>query len=49
VFIPHLEVYVCTLEYQPSFFGTSFFGIEFPTITHTHSFTIDPFRPGALL
>jgi hypothetical protein len=48
-FLPHHEVYVCTLEYYPLGFGTSFFGIEFPPVTHTRSFTIDPFRPGALL
>jgi hypothetical protein len=47
--VPHHEVYVCTLEYRPWIFGTSFFGIEFPPITHTRSFTIDPFRPGVLL
>jgi hypothetical protein len=48
VLLPHHEVYVCTLEYRPWGFGTSFFGIEFSGITHTRSFTIDPFRPGAL-
>jgi hypothetical protein len=49
VFLPHHEVYVCTLEYRPWGFGTTFFGIEFSGITHTRTFTIDPFRPGVLL
>jgi hypothetical protein len=49
VFIPHQEVYVCTLEYRPWGFGTTFFGIEFSGITHTRTFTVDPFRPGVLL
>jgi hypothetical protein len=49
VFIPHHEIYVCTLEYRPWGFGDSFFGVEFSGITHTRSFTIDPFRPGVLL
>jgi hypothetical protein len=49
VFLPHHEVYVCTLEYRPWGFGTTFFGIEFSGITHTRSFTVDPFRPGVLL
>jgi hypothetical protein len=48
-FIPHHEVYVCTLEYRPWGFGTTFFGVEFSGITHMRSFTIDPFRPGVLL
>jgi hypothetical protein len=47
--LPHHEVYVCTLEYRPWGFGTRFLGFELPGITHTRSFTIDPFRPGALL
>ncbi|MDR2105942.1 MAG: hypothetical protein LBP24_00865 [Coriobacteriales bacterium] len=47
--LPHHEVYVCTLEYRPWGFGTRFLGFELPGITHTRSFTVDPFRPGVLL
>ncbi|MDR1013574.1 MAG: hypothetical protein LBL86_01155 [Coriobacteriales bacterium] len=47
--VPHQEVYICTLEYRPWGFGNSFFGVRFSGVTHTRSFTIDPFRPGALL
>jgi len=46
---PHHETYVCTLTYRPWGFGDSFFGIRFSGITHTRSYTIDPFRPGVLL
>jgi hypothetical protein len=46
---PRQEVYVCTLEYRPWGFGRSFFGVRFSGVTHTRSFTIDPFRPGGLL
>ncbi|MDR0347240.1 MAG: hypothetical protein LBH56_02570 [Coriobacteriales bacterium] len=49
VALPHHEIYVCRLEYRPWGFGTSFFGIEFSGITHTRLYTVDPFRPGALL
>lgn len=46
---PHHETYACTLSYLPWGFGDSFFGIRFSGITHTRSYTIDPFRPGVLL
>ena len=46
---PHHETYVCSLNYRPWGFGDSFFGIRFSGITHTRSYTIDPFRPGVLL
>jgi Flp pilus assembly protein TadG len=47
--LPHRETYTCQLEYRPWGFGTTFFGVEFSGITHTRSFTVDPFRPGVLL
>ena len=46
--IPQLETYECTLTYSPWGFKDSFFGIRFFEMTHTRSFTIDPYRPAVI-
>ena len=43
--IPSLETYECTLRYSPWGFKGSFFGVNFMEMTHTRSYTIDPFKP----
>jgi len=46
--VPQLETYECTLRYSPFGFGNSFFGINFLEMSHTRSYTIDPFRPAVI-
>jgi len=46
--VPQLETYECTLHYSPFGFGNSFFGINFLEMSHTRSFTIDPYRPAVI-
>ncbi|MDR2714797.1 MAG: hypothetical protein LBB42_04675 [Coriobacteriales bacterium] len=47
-FVPQLETYVCTMRYSPWGFRGSFFGINFLEMSHTRSFTIDPYRPAVV-
>jgi len=46
--VPQLETYECTLRYSPWGFENSFFGINFLEMTHTRSYTIDPFKPAVI-
>ena len=46
--IPVLETYECTLHYSPWGFKGSFFGVNFMEMTHTRSYTIDPFKPAVI-
>lgn len=47
--LPRLETYKCTLHYSPWGFKGSFFGVNFLEMSHTRSYTIDPFRPGVFV
>ena len=46
--VPRLETYECTLRYAPWGFKGSFFGVTFLEMTHTRTYTIDPFRPAVI-
>jgi hypothetical protein len=48
-FLARQEVYECSFEYRPWGFKNRLFGVNFPGLTHTRVFVVDPFRPGALL
>jgi Flp pilus assembly protein TadG len=43
------ETFRCTLKYQPLGFAGTFFGVRFFELEHSNFYTIDPFRPGAVV
>ena len=42
-----------TLKFAPTLFGRSFsgqvFGVELPSVSHTATVTVDPYRPGVIV
>lgn len=48
-----MVAYSATLRFVPTLFGLGFksevFGVALPSLSHTVSLTVDPYRPGVLL